>query len=743
AEDSFSLDITNNFTDADGDNLTYSATLADGNDIPSWLTFDSQTGTFSGKPDTGDETQLNILVTASDGQGGTQTDGFELDITPAPVVNNDPTLVSPIADQTVEAEDSFSLDITNNFTDADGDNLTYSATLADGNDIPSWLTFDSQTGTFSGKPDTGDETQLNILVTASDGQGGTQTDGFELDITPAPVVNNDPTLVSPIADQTVEAEDSFSLDITNNFTDADGDNLTYSATLADGNALPSWLTFDSQTGTFSGTPDSGDETSLNILVTASDGQGGTQTDGFELDITPAPVVNNDPTLVSPIADQTAKTKQVYSLDISDYFTDPDGDSLTFSATGLPKGLNLNPETGVISGTPRNKGIGTNSITLTANDGNGGEISDVFDLTINRGTTNNGNAKPKLNFKNDLLFLNGKYPASNLLFTLTGNNSSFVSEVGIFEVDNAAGNVNGIKPGETSYLETALNEGNLLFSSLPNNFAGDNLTRILDVEQVFGETSPNLGFYLVQNSTTDNVRAGLDAGQTPTNVWFSLPGANANNTDYFEVLNGENNQFTLNWQNPMAEGNDTLTLTVEPTNDSPALGTQLQGERELIDLRGQTSPVDANFIEIKSHAGFDNSVGLYVIENEEGAVEDPMTGQLIYPEDEGYAQAALAQSVVSDVNRGMATFDTQLEGGSLLAPYIIANGTTEEWLAENSNNQYLGYGKPIAYFAHLGANPDGVDHIRLLGDNTFGFEDLYGGGDNDFNDFTFQVDLTVA
>ncbi|MFP4413521.1 putative Ig domain-containing protein, partial [Coleofasciculus sp.] len=132
------------------------------------------------------------------------------------VTNNDPLLVTAIADQTVEAEDSFSLDITNNFTDADGDNLTYSATLADGNALPSWLTFDSQTGTFSGTPDSGDETSLNILVTASDGQGGTQTDGFELDITPAPVVNNDPTLVSPIADQTVEAEDSFSLDITNN-----------------------------------------------------------------------------------------------------------------------------------------------------------------------------------------------------------------------------------------------------------------------------------------------------------------------------------------------------------------------------------------------------------------------------------------------------------------------------------------------------------------------------------------------
>ncbi|MEQ9671136.1 putative Ig domain-containing protein [Coleofasciculus sp. G2-EDA-02] len=421
------------------------------------------------------------------------------------------------------------------------------------------------------------------------------------------VINNVPLLVTAIADQTAEVDESFSLDINNKFSDTDGKDLTYSATLKDGGELPSWLSFDPDQGTFRGTPNNGDET-LNILVTADDSQGETKSDGFKLDIAAAPVVNNDPTLLSPIADQTAQTKQFYSLDISDYFTDPDGDSLTYSAIGLPKGLNLNPETGLISGNPRNKAVGTNSITLTANDGNGGEISDVFDLTVNRGTKNNGNAKPQLSSQND---------------------------------------------------------------------------------------------------------------------WLN------------------SNQFTLNGQNPMVEGNDSLTLTGEPTNESPVLGTQLQGEKELIDLRGQTSPVEANFIEIKSEARFDNSVGLYVIENEEGAVKDPMTGQLIHPGNEGYAQAAIAQRVVSDVNRGMVTFNTQLQGGSLLAPYIIANGTTEEWLTENSTNQYLGYREPIAYFAYLGANPDKVDHIRLLGDNTFGFEDLYKGGDNDFDDLTFQVDLTVA
>jgi Domain of unknown function (DUF4114) len=46
----------------------------------------------------------------------------------------------------------------------------------------------------------------------------------------------------------------------------------------------------------------------------------------------------------------------------------------------------------------------------------------------------------------------------------------------------------------------------------------------------------------------------------------------------------------------------------------------------------------------------------------------------------------------------------------------------------------------AYFAYLGANPDEVDHIRLLGDKTFGFEDLFGGGDLDYNDVVVQVNF---
>ncbi len=48
----------------------------------------------------------------------------------------------------------------------------------------------------------------------------------------------------------------------------------------------------------------------------------------------------------------------------------------------------------------------------------------------------------------------------------------------------------------------------------------------------------------------------------------------------------------------------------------------------------------------------------------------------------------------------------------------------------------------AYFNYIGANPDIVDRFRLLGANTFGAEDLSGGGDRDFNDVVIKLKISV-
>ena len=49
-------------------------------------------------------------------------------------------------------------------------------------------------------------------------------------------------------------------------------------------------------------------------------------------------------------------------------SDPDGTPVTFSATGLPPGLTVNPATGLISGTVTIAGAGSYSVTATVSDG---------------------------------------------------------------------------------------------------------------------------------------------------------------------------------------------------------------------------------------------------------------------------------------------------------------------------------------------------------------------------------------
>ncbi|HAG80951.1 MAG TPA: hypothetical protein DCL61_07200 [Cyanobacteria bacterium UBA12227] len=157
---------------------------------------------------------------------------------------------------------------------------------------------------------------------------------------------------------------------------------------------------------------------------------------------------------------------------------------------------------------------------------------------------------------------------------------------------------------------------------------------------------------------------------------------------------------------------------------PISNTNAAKQPELLDLRDRlTGMVSAEFT-VSSEAAYNNSGGFYVVDNYKGHIGN------LKPSDPGYAQAAVSQRL--DLDQEL------LPAGKLLAPFIIADGTPEEFLAHNPNNQH-GQGK-LAYFAYIGANPDGVDHVRQLDKNTFAFEDLFGGGDRDFNDLVITVNL---
>jgi hypothetical protein len=185
------------------------------------------------------------------------------------------------------------------------------------------------------------------------------------------------------------------------------------------------------------------------------------------------------------------------------------------------------------------------------------------------------------------------------------------------------------------------------------------------------------------------------------------------------------------------------LTANLTDQSPPIGTQIQGqpEGELVDLRNLSGQeLQGSLSLLFSEADYENTVGLYQVENKQGAVREPLTGELVLPGEEGYAQAALRshQQLELGLSFGSNNITGVLPTDRLYAPFIIADGTLEGALATFDDND-PDNDTPV-YFSYLGANGDGVDHVRLLGDNIWGFEDLPNGGDQDFNDIVMQLNF---
>ncbi|MEG2266949.1 MAG: putative Ig domain-containing protein, partial [Acinetobacter sp.] len=151
------------------------------------------------------------------------------------------------------------------------DSLSYKITLTTKDSsgqyqpIPSWLTFDPVTQTLSGTPPSSVTGDLSFFYWGTDMYGlGTGT-SFTLKVNPP---NQAPIVLNAIADQSFTDAKAFSYTIPSTaFKDPDGDALTYTATLEDGSALPSWLTFNATTRVLSGTaPES--TAPLNIKITA-------------------------------------------------------------------------------------------------------------------------------------------------------------------------------------------------------------------------------------------------------------------------------------------------------------------------------------------------------------------------------------------------------------------------------------------------------------------------------------------
>ncbi len=274
------------FIEPDGDALTYSATLANGNALPDWLWFDAATGGFSGTPANENVGALSLRVTASDTGALSEHDDFNVvvqNVNDAPLAAND----TGAAQEDGGAVTLESATLLANDTDPDaGDTKVIVAVTNSTAGAAVSLTG----GNVAYNPGELFQT-LQIGATATDSFTYTMADAVGATSTATVLmtiagIDDTPAVANPIPDQNATVGNPFIFSVAaNTFSDMDsGDVLAYSATLTEGTALPSWLNFNAATRTFSGTSP-GSAGTLQLRVNATDTSGASACDVFALNIT--------------------------------------------------------------------------------------------------------------------------------------------------------------------------------------------------------------------------------------------------------------------------------------------------------------------------------------------------------------------------------------------------------------------------------------------------------------------------
>ncbi len=371
------LDLLGNDNDPDGDDLI----ITEINGVPVMvgapLTLPSGAvitlnadGTVSYDPPADYNGPDSFTYTISDGEGGTDTATVTLDVTPA----NDPPVVTPLVPgepvlpprMNRDGDTIDPVDVSGPFSDIDGDPLIFTAT-----GLPDGLTIDPITGVIAGTllPGTSVDGPFTVIITATDPDGGSVSTSFVWGVDNVP-----PIVLVPLPPVIANDGDPLSLPTAPNFGDPDGDDVTYTAT-----DLPPGLAIDPDTGVITGTIDGSASVDgpYDVTVTITDSQGASTSSTFVLTVlNPAPTIG-EIIVPTPIAGEAV------NINVAQFTSDLDGDAaLTYSASGLPPGLAIDSDTGIISGVPTTPQADPYIFTVTVDDGEGGVTTVELTLQVN-------------------------------------------------------------------------------------------------------------------------------------------------------------------------------------------------------------------------------------------------------------------------------------------------------------------------------------------------------------------------
>lgn len=299
-----SIDFSDVFDDVDGDVLLITA--ASGNTAVVTVSISGTNLTIT-EQGVGNST---ITLTATD-SAESVSDQFIVNVTtPA---NNAPTVANALSDLSLdEGFTSQTVDFSNVFSDADGDNLTYSASSSDTDVATTSISGTTLTITEQGIGTT------TITLTANDGEAMVND---EFTVTVNNTINDAPTVANALSDISLdEGFGSHTIDISNVFADADGDNLTYSTS----SSKPVNVATVQISGTTLTINEKGSGTAT-ITVTASDAEHSVD-DEFELTIEACP--NDNSTATDAGTCSSAAETNTYTESVS-------GGIRTIVTNGLP------------------------------------------------------------------------------------------------------------------------------------------------------------------------------------------------------------------------------------------------------------------------------------------------------------------------------------------------------------------------------------------------------------------------
>ncbi|MEH2107640.1 RICIN domain-containing protein [Nostoc sp.] len=169
---------------------------------------------------------------------------------------------------------------------------------------------------------------------------------------------------------------------------------------------------------------------------------------------------------------------------------------------------------------------------------------------------------------------------------------------------------------------------------------------------------------------------------------------------------------------------TIAPPIPPISDNGTINTEA----------GKTYKVQIT-VNVPANIGYNNSFGIFAI-NDDGSTAG------VKPGDPNYAATVVKNRIpLPNADQGSyqkgQTFKYDLPGGPKYSVFLIANGTPDVFLQKNPKNE--GSKPPLAYFFNTAANPDGKSHVKVISPNEYGFEDIYGGGDQDFDDLIVKLE----